>query len=132
MSVSFLWTKKINKDFFTCERNSDYFFSSWINFCILVFLLFLYHSFYSPCYYLKFWIVDFLHLLTGYYDMLFHDSRYNWHNTRVRSVRKSCSHIKNFNLLLFVPVYSAMRHAIPGLLLDILRVNEDFYGGEAD
>ena len=42
------------------------------------------------------------------------------------------SYIKNFNLFLFVPGYSVMRHAIPGLLLDILRVGEDFYGGEAD
>ena len=41
------------------------------------------------------------------------------------------SYIKNFNLFLFVPDYSALRHAIPGLLLDILRVGEDFCGGEA-
>ena len=73
-----------------------------------------------------------MHLLTGYYNMRFRDSRYNWHNAHVRSVRKSCSYIKNFNLFLFVPGYSAMRHALPGLLLDILRVGEDFYGGEAD
>ena len=39
---------------------------------------------------------------------------------------------KFFNLFLFVPGYSVMRHAIPGLLLDILRVGENFYGGEAD
>ena len=32
----------------------------------------------------------------------------------------------------FVPGYSAMQHAIPGLFLDILRVGEDFYGAEAD
>ena len=77
-------------------------------------------------------IVDFA-LLTGYCDMRFRDSHYNRHNARVRSVRKSCfSYIKNFNLFLFVTDYSAMRHAIPGLLLDILRVGEDFYGGETD
>ena len=64
--------------------------------------------------------------------MRFRDSRYNRHNARVRSVRKSCSYIKKINLFLFVPGYSAMRHVIPGLLLDILRVGEDFYGGEAD
>ena len=73
-----------------------------------------------------------MHLLTGYYDMRFRDSCYNRHNAHVRSVRKSCSYIKIFNFFLFVPGYSAMRHAIPGLLLDILRVGEDFYGGEAD
>ena len=57
-----------------------------------------------------------------------------------RSAQGSCavgsevvfSYIKNFNLFLFVPGYSVMRHAIPGLLLDILQVGEDFYGGEAD
>ena len=64
--------------------------------------------------------------------MCFRDSRYNRHNTRVRSVRKSCFLYQKFNLFLFVPDYSAMRHAIPGLLLDILGVGEDFYGGEAD
>ena len=119
MSVSFLWTKKINKDFFTCERNSDYFFSSRINFSILVFLLFLYHSFHYPCYYLKFSISCICGL--ALHDMRFHDSRYNRHNAHVRSVRKSCSYIKIFNLFLFVPGYSVMRHAIPGLLLDILQ-----------
>ena len=74
----------------------------------------------------------FLHLLTGYFDMRFHDSRYNRHNARVRRFGSRVSYIKNFNLFLFAPDYSAMRHAIPGLLLDILRVSEDFYGGEAD
>ena len=58
--VSFFSVDKENQQgFFTCERNSDYFFSSQINFCILVFLLFLYHSFHHPCYYLKFSIIDF-------------------------------------------------------------------------
>ena len=42
------------------------------------------------------------------------------------------SYIANFNWFLFVPDYSAMRHAILGLLLDILLVGEDFYVGEAD
>ena len=46
--------------------------------------------------------------------------------------RSRVSYIKFFNLFLFVPGYSAMRHAIPGLLLDILQVGEDFYGGESD
>ena len=73
-----------------------------------------------------------MHLLTGYYDMRFRNSRYIRHNARVRSVRKLCSYIKHFNLFLFVPGYSGMRRAIPVLLLDILRVGEDFYGGEAD
>ena len=63
--------------------------------------------------------------------MRFRDSHYNRHNARVRSVQKSCSYIKIFTFL-FVPGYSAMRHVIPRLLLDILRVGEDFYGGEAD
>ena len=53
--------------------------------------------------------------------MRFCDSRYNRHNAPVRLVRKSCSYIKHFNLFLFVPGYSAMRHAKPGLLLDILQ-----------
>ena len=90
--------KENQQVFFTCERNSDYFFSSRINFCILVFL---YHSFHYPCYYLKFLIVDFLHFLTALHDMRFRDSRYNQHNARMRSVRKSCSYIKNFNLFFF-------------------------------
>ena len=38
----------------------------------------------------KIFDVDFLHLLTGYFDMRFRDSRYNRHNARVRSVPKSC------------------------------------------
>ena len=33
--------------------------------------------------------------------MHFRDSRYNRHNACVRSVRKSCSYIKNFNLFSF-------------------------------
>ena len=33
---------------------------------------------------------NFLHLLIGYFDMRFRDSRYNRHNARVRLVRKSC------------------------------------------
>ena len=37
-----------------------YFFSSQINFCILVFLCFHYHSFHYLCYYLKILIFDFM------------------------------------------------------------------------
>ena len=36
--------------------------------------------------------------------MRFRDSRYNRHNAHVRSVRNSCSYIKNFNLFLLFQV----------------------------
>ena len=54
--------------------------------------------------------------------MRFRDSRYNRHNARVRSVRKSRFLYPKYLLVLFVPGYLAMRHAITGLLLDILQI----------
>ena len=63
----------------------------------------------------------FLAFIDWLFTTCFRDSCYNWHNACVWSVWKSWSYIKNFNLFLFVPGYSAMRHAIPGLLLDILQ-----------
>ena len=75
---------------FTCERNLDYFYFSRINFCILVFLLFSLSLLPLTMLLFKIFIVDFLHLLTGYFDMRFRDSRYIQHNARVQSVRKSC------------------------------------------
>ena len=128
---SFLWTKKFNKDFYL-----------WKKFGLFLFLT---DKFLYPC--VSFVSLSLLSLTMLLFKIRLSLSCIYWLaistcvfttlaiiGTMLVCVRfgSRVSYIKNFNLFLFVPDYSAMRHAIPGLLLDIFRVGEDFYGGEAD
>ena len=125
--------KEIQQGLFTCERNLDYFFSSQINFCILVFLLFIYHSFHFLCYYLKFSIFDFTYFLTGLFLTCVFATLAIRHNARARSVRKSCLYMQNifcsFRSRLF-SVYDMI--FLDFLFAEIFELAKDSHGGEAD
>ena len=67
--------------------------------------------------------------------MRFRDSRYNRHNARVRSVRKSCFYMQNTNLFFCSRLFSeatCYNWTITGYLAENYELAEDFYGGEAD
>ena len=128
--------KENQQRFFTCERNSDYFFFSWLNFCILVFLLFPYHSFHYPCYYLN--IFDFLFHV--FIDWLFLTCVFA--TLAVIGVTLVCgrcgSRVYISKILTcsfcsrFFSDTTYYTWTITGYLAEKYELAEDFYGGEAD
>ena len=126
VSVSFLWTKKFNKDFYLWKKFGLFLFLtdkflypyvSFVSLSLLSLTMLLFKIF--DCWFCIYWLA----ISTCVFATL-----------AIIGTTLVCdgfgsrvSYIKNFNLFLFVPDYSAMRHAIPGLLLDILRVGKDFY-----
>ena len=127
--------KENQQGFFACERNSDYFFSSRINFCILVFLLFLYHSFHYPCYYFEIFDCRFL----AFIDWLFTTCVFV--TLTIIGTTLVCSwfgsHVLVSKILTCFFLFQVIQRC-DMLYLDYywiscreLRVGEDFYGGEA-
>ena len=124
--------KEIQQGLFTCDRNLDLFLSSRINLCILVFLLFIYHSFHFLCYYLKFSIFDFMFFLTGLFPHAF--SRLSlFGTTLVRDRFDSRVYICRIFLFFSFQVIQQLRYVFSWTFVcRNLQLAKDSHGGEAD
>ena len=131
VSVSFLWTKKFNKDYLPVIE-------IWI-------ISFLTDKFMYPCFsfvYLS--LLSLSVLLFKIFNFRFHVF-FDWsfstcvfatlairHNARARSVRQSCLYMQNI-FVLFVPGYSAITICFSWTFIcRDLQLAKDSHGGEAD